>query len=1078
MSGQQMTQRQFDFDEPSVGPQLVIQASAGTGKTFQLSNRYLSAVHLGAEPDRILATTFTRKAAAEILERILQRLARGAATAEQAQALASEVGHPELTQARCRVLLRRLTDSLHRLRICTLDAFFAQLAGSQSLELGFPPGWRMSDDSEESSMRARAVEQLLNQSDVATTLRLVHLLNKGTTSRTVSDLIDDTVRTLYQVYLVTPEDAWNQFPTLLRPKDQEVDAAIGRLEGLIPGLKKRLQTGVSKALAAYVAGKWADVIKSTLVVNAAVGERKYYGAAVPDEICDELAVLYHRAKAELVDQLKWRTEGTRELLCDYNQVFLAIQDESRKLRFTDVTLRLAGLPEGRAIPSESQSVFRIDGAVDHLFLDEFQDTSLEQWRVLRPFVRSIAEADRPTSFFCVGDPKQAIYGWRGGVAEIFDALPTELPDLKEEPLNRSFRSSPVIIDFVNRLFRQLGEKAAHPIVKSWCSAFPEHSAHWTKMPGYASVITSRQPPDPPQPDAGSSKKPGGPSVDEFRDEAVKTAVRLVQEYRQKSPDHNIGVLTRSNEMVGQLMTALNAEGIEASEEGGVAITGSPLVQVLLSLFELADHPGDTAAFMHVADSPLGIHFELESRDEEARRELSDRIRLQLIEDGYAAAIEQWAGALRESGTDRDRGRLNHLVAMAEEFQSRATLRPIDFVTFVEMQRVDDPSASRIRVMNIHQSKGLQFDIVILPDLERPVPGPAPTYVTHRPDPVSPPDIVALYCDKETRALLPPGIGDAYSDTEAGQYSEMLCVLYVAVTRAVNALHLIVRPDRDLARKKTLGGWVATAMLDNLADFEEVPEEEPLLELGDRDWWRDKDHSQSESRQLRQIQEIRFRERPESSTSAVWTNPSALEGDRKQRIGAIARPDRIQALDVGTVIHHWFEQIEWWDESATSEAARRRLAARLDISRQTIEKAEPRFLDMIANSRLQRLLSRAEYNTPTERAAEKMPWSTAVDELRVFRERRIAVRIGQQNLFGSIDRLVVGFANGTAKWADVIDFKTDRIAADEASIAHRADHYRGQLTAYQMSIMKLYSLPQESVRARLAFLDPGVVTDLG
>src|SRR5262249_57171167 len=95
-----------------------------------------------------------------------------------------------------------------------------------------------------------------------------------------------------------------------------------------------------------------------------------------------------------------------------------------QLRFGEVTRALAAALDRKELRLDSLG-FRLDAAVEHLLLDEFQDTSLDQWQVLQPIALRIARASRggaPRSFFCVGDVKQAIYGWRGGMAEIFDTL--------------------------------------------------------------------------------------------------------------------------------------------------------------------------------------------------------------------------------------------------------------------------------------------------------------------------------------------------------------------------------------------------------------------------------------------------------------------------------------------------------------------------------------------------------------------------------------------------------------------------------------------------------------------------------
>ena len=126
-------------------PDIVIRASAGTGKTYQLASRFLQLLDADVAPESILAATFTRKAAGEILERILSTLASAAINEKKRGELADAIGSQQLTSERCRELLAKLTRRLHRLQVGTLDSFFAKLASSFSLELGLPPGWRIAE---------------------------------------------------------------------------------------------------------------------------------------------------------------------------------------------------------------------------------------------------------------------------------------------------------------------------------------------------------------------------------------------------------------------------------------------------------------------------------------------------------------------------------------------------------------------------------------------------------------------------------------------------------------------------------------------------------------------------------------------------------------------------------------------------------------------------------------------------------------------------------------------------------------------------------------------------------------------
>src|SRR5207245_316806 len=111
----------------------------------------------GAEPDAILATTFTRKAAGEIFDRVLERLAEAAADAAEAQRLAEQIGLEELTPQDLVALLRRTLCNLHRVRIGTLDSFYISLARAFTLELGLPAGWLVCQPVDDDALRQEAL---------------------------------------------------------------------------------------------------------------------------------------------------------------------------------------------------------------------------------------------------------------------------------------------------------------------------------------------------------------------------------------------------------------------------------------------------------------------------------------------------------------------------------------------------------------------------------------------------------------------------------------------------------------------------------------------------------------------------------------------------------------------------------------------------------------------------------------------------------------------------------------------------------------------------------------------------------
>ncbi|MBI5382799.1 MAG: UvrD-helicase domain-containing protein, partial [Opitutae bacterium] len=115
---------------------VMILASAGSGKTYALTNRFVQLLARGAPPERIVALTFTRKAAGEFSDEILKKLARAADEADYARQLAAEIGAPALGPADFLRLLRAVVAALHRLNLGTLDSFFARIVRGFPLELG------------------------------------------------------------------------------------------------------------------------------------------------------------------------------------------------------------------------------------------------------------------------------------------------------------------------------------------------------------------------------------------------------------------------------------------------------------------------------------------------------------------------------------------------------------------------------------------------------------------------------------------------------------------------------------------------------------------------------------------------------------------------------------------------------------------------------------------------------------------------------------------------------------------------------------------------------------------------------
>jgi ATP-dependent exoDNAse (exonuclease V) beta subunit len=1056
-------------------PHTVIRASAGTGKTYQLSNRFIGLLASGARPDEILATTFTRKAAGEILDRVLLRLAEAANDEAKHKELAEAIGDKKLTRDRCRELLVSTVRCLHRLRVGTLDSYFLQVASSFALELGLPPGWSIGEELDDALLRGEAIELVLARGRLSDLLALVHSLTKGTSQRGVGQLVHDTVGGLFELFRETTPEAWQQLPRHKELPAEELDRIFAAIESFeLP--TTQLANTRSKDVEKARLGRWDEFLKSGIGAKIHGGETTFNRKPLPVELVGLYQLLLKQAEAVLVGQIARQTEATYDLLARFAEHYFALQHDERILRFSDVTQRLS-LAGNVALPE--QMAFRLDAGLQHVLLDEFQDTSPMQWRVLRPLAQAVAAA-KGGSFFCVGDAKQAIYGWRGGVAAIFGALDGELPGLTHCGLDTSFRSSQPVIDTVNQVFQNLTK---HPnldrfsdAVADWQQQFPPHKTAKSDLPGFVTLTTAPEPTDDQDP------------TETLFDHAAERIAAAAKE----APAASIGVLVRTNKAVAHLIYLLRKRDILASEEGGNPLSDSPAVELILSLLKLADHPGDTVARFHLATSPLAAPLELSDyRDDRAAVRISQDLRQQLLDDGYGATIHAWVRTLAESCDRRDLSRLQQLVELAYDYQPRSTLRADQFVALVQSKRIADPAASRVRVMTIHQAKGLEFDIVFLPELGGRLYGQREEYVAGRPSPTEPFDLVCRSANENVRQFFPPKLAKLFDDDTKDEVTESLCVLYVAMTRAVHALHMILPPAKvnEKSLPKTYAGLLRAA----LAPGQPASGGRTLYEHGDPTWFAKLPLPLGEGRDeggnvaldapppvIRLAKPLKTKSR-----NLQRTSPSALEGGSKLRASRLLEPRPDDAFSLGTLIHAWLAEIEWLDGGLPSDDRLRQIAAQL---RPEIGPLADNLDLPLANVRrwlaaapIAKVLSRSFYDAPKNLglpALNPTAWNPGEIELEVLREHPFAIRDGDEILSGAIDRLVLIKRAGQLLAADILDFKTDELPPnDSAAVAARTDFYRPQMEAYCRAVGKLLQIESDRMGARIVYLNSSIVNPI-
>jgi ATP-dependent helicase/nuclease subunit A len=1067
-------------------PNVMIRASAGTGKTYQLSNRYLQLAADEQAPEQILAATFARKAAGEILGRVLERLADAALDETRRRELALGIDR-ELSAADCRRLLRLLIGELHRLRIGTLDSFFVQLAGSFTLELGLPTGWQIVDEPEDRQLRLEAVRRVLDGGASGEISSLVNLVFKGEAARSVTDEIAGIVAALYGAYCDSPPAAWHGLarPPLLAP--HELVAALDALAAARP-TDGRCAKAWSADVERASRQDWEAFLETGLA-KALSGDGLFYRKPIDDGLAALYAPLLRHARGALVGKLANQTEATYKLLAAYGEIYERLKIARRGLRFDDVPRLLA---DGLAGGLMEHAHWRLDASIGHLLLDEFQDTSLAQWNVLKPFAAACCQPPGH-SFFCVGDVKQAIYRWRGGVSQLFDAAHSELAGVCEESLTTSYRSCPTIIETVNRVFSTLPANPTlvdYPeVADQWQGWFETHSTAKGQLAGFSTLQVA--------PRAGEGQKQNRTTL-EF-------AAARIAELAAECPGRSLGVLVRRNEVVARLIYLLRSvHKLPASEEGGNPLTDSAAVQLILSLVTLADHPGDKVARFHVAESPLGCVVGFAGyTDDVAALALAARLRRQLMDAGYGRTIYGWVKSLAERCGPRDLDRLVQLTELGYTFEKRAGIRPQEFVDFVRETKVEDPAAANVRVMTIHQAKGLQFDMVVLPELDVPLKGQSPALAVGRPRPIDPIELVSRHANKTVVGLLPTEFQRMFEVWPREALSESLCMLYVALTRAVHALHMIVGPSRPNENKLPL--TFAGVLRAGLAAGRAALPEMTLYEHGRRDWFEQHPFSANDSspegetaipddspygcasRPAESVV-VRLRAGQAAPRELRRLSPSSLEGggiDGARRVGL---RDRLsshsgEVFARGTLWHAWFEQIEWLDGDPAGDRTggepldeRLRTIAFAIRHGLDVENELARFRQVLELSDVRGILSRRTYAEPRKlgfAASHAAEIARAQCELRVHRERRFAVRAAEGLISGSIDRLVLLVREGQVLAADVIDFKTDRVAGT-AAVDDKVEFYRPQIAAYRAAVAGLYRLEPEQVAARLVFVENGDV----
>jgi len=419
-------------------PFLGFEASAGSGKTFNLVVRYLSLLFMGVEPEKILALTFTNKAASEMSERIVSTLIdlenRGE-LAVIAQTLECDV--KELLEVK-EVILKRLLSS--ELKIMTLDKFFAQVLRKFSLYEGLQPTFAIKDSAKD----IEVVKQMLNRTEVANEQKRLIQLSLMTQKR-----LSDLFSLLQELYVKQKE-----FPKLhFKPHAYiALEQKALNLGFELAQMVLNSSTASSTAKNGMMFETIEELLSKSWIGRESLDYSTFKKCFIP-EMDITLSALYETLKDYYQAKDEQFFYDLFSLLELYSQSRRQVAKHGGELSFDDVTVVLFNLLRGEL--DNDFIYFRLDAKIDHILLDEFQDTSVVQFEILRPLIDELVSGQGVgdyKSFFYVGDVKQSIYRFRGGNKALFAQVKEDF-GVNLQRLNVNYRSQKEVVSFVNETFR-------------------------------------------------------------------------------------------------------------------------------------------------------------------------------------------------------------------------------------------------------------------------------------------------------------------------------------------------------------------------------------------------------------------------------------------------------------------------------------------------------------------------------------------------------------------------------------------------------------------------------------------------
>ena len=843
------TERQVQAAHPSESTWL--SANAGSGKTRVLTDRVARLLLNGVLPQHILCLTYTKAAASEMQNRLFKRLGEWAMRSDQnLRKELAELGVPgpldDTALRNARTLFARAIEAPGGLKIQTIHSFCSSILRRFPLEARVSPLFTEMEERAADLLREDIVEAMAQGADAPLLTTLAHHF----TGEDLADLTRDI--TGRRQSFSSPLTTADFLERLGYDRNLTLDTITKRVflggeaelfEALIPPLRAS-GTNDQKLAAALSSFSKADASALPILENSLLtgsGAKSPFSAKI-DSIPTKSVREAHPNLINQLNPLMLRVEDNRQkrisvlaaeraaAMSAFACRFVELYEHQKQLRgwldFDDLILRTRDLLENRAVAE--WVLYRLDGGIDHILVDEAQDTSPVQWQVIERLAQEFtsgtgARSDIERTIFVVGDKKQSIYSFQGADPAEFDRMRGEFAarlapsgkSLQNLGLEYSFRSSKAVLRLVDTTFK--------PFHNDGFPQDTEHKAFHENLPGRVDLWPVIDKSDSAEKDEWYQPvdRKGETHHDVILANRVADQIaRMIAEketipaqkpnsdgiYPQKpiQPGDILILVQRRSSLFHEIIRACKVRELPIAGADRLRVGGELAVKDLAALLRFLDTPEDNLSLATALRSPLfgwgeqalfdlshrrtSKHLWRALRDREAEfpdtmaiiwdlMENADFLRPYDLIERILTRHDGRKKLLSRLGAEAEDG-INALLSQALAYERNSVPSLTGFLVWMEtddleIKRQMDSAGNRIRVMTVHGSKGLESPIVILPD-------------TAKRNPRNTAQLIDL--DGETfwapkKDATPDALVDQHEKSKTAELEERLRLLYVAMTRA-------------------------------------------------------------------------------------------------------------------------------------------------------------------------------------------------------------------------------------------------------------------------------------------------------